>query len=77
MDSTLKSNISVGLPLDLLIYERDSLAISQFVTITAENPYFNHIRGIWGQQLRSVFNELPDPDWSQMPTVSIARAFDC
>lgn len=76
MDSTLKSNISVGLPLDLLIYERDSLAISQFVTITAENPYFNHIRGIWGQQLRSVFNELPDPDWSRMPTADSWPVFE-
>lgn len=67
MDSTLRSNISVGLPLDLLIYERDTLRVSRFVTVTQDNSYFGHIRGIWGQQLRKVFNELPDPDWDRMP----------
>ena len=67
MDSTLKSNISVGMPLDLLIYERGSLRVSRYVHIKADNRYFNDIRSMWGQQLRRVFNELPDPDWSTMP----------
>jgi putative proteasome-type protease len=67
MDSTLKSNISVGMPLDLLIYERDSLKISRFVTIRADNAYFNQIRSMWGRQLREAFDELPDPDWASMP----------
>jgi putative proteasome-type protease len=55
------------MPLDLLIYERDSLRVSRFVTVTQDNSYFGHIRGIWGQQLRKVFNELPDPEWDSMP----------
>ena len=67
MDSTLKSNISVGMPLDLLIYERDSLRVSRYVHINADNRYFNEIRTMWGQQLRQVFNQLPDPDWANMP----------
>ena len=37
MDSTLRSNISVGLPLDLLLYSTDSLAVSRFVTIDEHN----------------------------------------
>jgi putative proteasome-type protease len=67
MDSTLKSNISVGMPLDLLIYERDSLKISRFVTIRSDNAYFNQIRSMWGRQLREAFDQLPDPDWASMP----------
>jgi len=63
MDSTLKSNISVGLPLDLLVYEADSLHVTRFVAIDEENPYFTMIRGTWGKRLRQVFAEIDDPDW--------------
>jgi putative proteasome-type protease len=76
MDSTLKSNISVGLPLDLLIYERDTLRISRFVTITQDNAYFNQIRSTWGKQLRHVFNQLPDPQWQEMPTADSWPVFE-
>lgn len=76
MDSTLKSNISVGMPLDLLIYERDSLRVSRFVTIRADNAYFNQIRSMWGQQLRLAFDGLPDPDWSAMPAVESWPVFE-
>ncbi|MGD7314118.1 peptidase, partial [Ralstonia pseudosolanacearum] len=63
MDSTLKSNISVGLPLDLLVYEADSLRVTRFVAIDEENPYFAMIRSTWGKRLRQVFAEIEDPDW--------------
>jgi putative proteasome-type protease len=63
MDSTLKSNISVGLPLDLLVYETNSLRVTRFVAIDEENPYFAMIRGTWGKRLRQVFAEIEDPDW--------------
>jgi putative proteasome-type protease len=63
MDSTLRSNLSVGLPLDLLCYETGSLRVTRFVTIEADNEYFQIIRKTWGQQLRSAFAALPDPTW--------------
>jgi putative proteasome-type protease len=63
MDSTLRSNLSVGLPLDLLCYEAGALRVTRFVTIEADNEYFQIIRKTWGQQLRSAFAELPDPTW--------------
>src|SRR5205823_5320376 len=44
MDSTLRSNISVGLPLDLLVYEADSLAVTRFTTIDEKNQYFQMLR---------------------------------
>jgi len=67
MDSTLRSNISVGLPLDLLIYEQDSLAVTRFVTIDEKNQYFQMIRSTWGQQLKSVFEGISDPVWNASP----------
>lgn len=63
MDSTIKSNLSVGLPLDLLCYERDSLQVSRHRLIDGKDPYFASIRERWAEQLRKVFNELPDPGY--------------
>ena len=64
MDSTLKSNLSVGLPLDLLVYEADSFKTEQIVCIDEHNPYFAMIRGTWGQKLRQVFESIDDPQWA-------------
>jgi len=68
MDSTLRSNISVGLPLDLLIYETDKLAVSRFVKIDENNKYFQMIRNSWGGQLKALFNGIADPVWNDAPT---------
>jgi putative proteasome-type protease len=63
MDSTLKSNLSVGLPLDLLIYRKDEFASERIVCIDDHNPYFGMIRSTWGQRLREVFEGIDDPRW--------------
>ena len=63
MDSTLKSNLSVGLPLDLVVYEAGALASSQIVCIDERNPYFQMIRSSWGEKLRQVFESIDDPQW--------------
>jgi len=64
MDSTLKSNLSVGLPLDLLVYEAGKLQTQQIVCVDEHNPYFQMIRGTWGQKLRQVFESIEDPQWT-------------
>jgi putative proteasome-type protease len=63
MDSTLKSNLSVGLPLDLCVYEVNRLESSQVVCIDHENPYFQMIRNSWGEKLRQGFESIEDPQW--------------
>jgi putative proteasome-type protease len=63
MDSTLKSNLSVGLPLDLMVYQADSLRSDEIVCVDENNPYFCMIRGTWGQRLREVFENIEDPNW--------------
>ena len=67
MDSTLRSNISVGLPLDLLVYEDGSLAVTRFVTIDEHNQYFQLLRTSWGQQLKAVFEGIAAPVWDAAP----------
>lgn len=59
-DSTLKSNLSVGLPLDLLYYERDSFNVTHRSRITQDDPYYRTISEGWSQSLRSAFKSLPD-----------------
>ena len=63
MDSTLKSNLSVGLPLDLVVYEANRLQSTQVVCIDDRNPYFQMIRNTWGEKLRDIFESLDDPQW--------------
>jgi putative proteasome-type protease len=62
-DSTMKSNISVGLPIDLLWYPRDSLRVGLRHRIREGDPYFTMLRARWAGGLRRIFAELPEPDW--------------
>jgi len=62
-DSTMRSNVSVGLPIDILVYEKDSLRISLQRRILESDPYFNMIHTQWGEGLRRVFAQLPNPQW--------------
>ncbi len=64
MDSTLKSNLSVGLPLDLLVYREGSLRCEQLVCIDDDNPYFRMIHRTWGERLKQVFESIDDPQWN-------------
>ena len=63
MDSTLKSNLSVGLPLDLAVYETDALQCDSMACIDEENAYFRMVRNTWGDKLRQAFDSIDDPRW--------------
>jgi putative proteasome-type protease len=63
MDSTIRSNLTVGLPLDLVIVRRDEFRVASHVDIGPDNRYFDMIRGAWGEALREAFSALPNPDW--------------
>jgi len=62
MDSTIRSNLSVGLPIDLLIVRNGELRVGHHRVIDAEDDYFRRIRSGWGDALRNAFKGLPDPD---------------
>lgn len=59
-DSTLKANLSVGLPLDLLVIERDRFEPLHERRITADDPYFQTISRGWADALKAAFHALPD-----------------
>ena len=68
MDSTMKSNLSVGPPLDLVVYEADRFATDRMVCIDMANPYYRMLHTTWGQKLREAFDSLPQPVWGDAPT---------
>lgn len=63
MDSTIRSNLSVGLPLDLLVLRTGELKVTSHTRIDADNAYFDMIRKRWSDSLREAFHALPSPDW--------------
>jgi putative proteasome-type protease len=73
-DSTLKANLSVGLPLDLLVIERDRFEPLHVRRITGDDTYFRQISTGWGEALRNAFHSLPDysfdnsEPWADQPT---------
>ncbi|MFZ1741304.1 MAG: proteasome-type protease [Pontixanthobacter sp.] len=63
-DSTLKANLSVGLPLDLMVIERDSFEPSHEKRISQDDAYFQQISSGWGDALKAAFHSLPNYDFS-------------
>ena len=68
MDSTLKSNLSVGLPPVMVVYEANQLQSDKITCIDENNPYFHMLHSSWGQKLREVFDSIEDPTWDGSPT---------
>ena len=64
-DSTLKANLSVGLPLDLMVIERDNFAPKHERRIEGTDPYFTAISDSWSEALRTAFHSLPDYSFEQ------------
>jgi putative proteasome-type protease len=62
-DSTIRSNVSVAAPIDLLIYRTDSFHDDCHQRISENDPYFAKITQGWGEGLKAVFSALPSPDW--------------
>jgi putative proteasome-type protease len=63
IDSTMRSNISVGPPLEVLIYQRDTLTAGTRLRMDYETPYYRLLRDVWGRELESVFHRLPRFNW--------------
>ena len=63
-NSTMRSNLSVGPPIDLLAYEKDALRVTLRQRFAENDPYFSEIGRFWSNGLRRVFLEVPDVPWS-------------
>lgn len=74
-DSTIRSNVSVAAPIDLLIYRTDSLNADCKQRITESDDYFSAIRQGWSAGLKQVFSDLPNPDWcTEVNTVATGNS---
>ncbi|MEY2863996.1 MAG: hypothetical protein RLY58_1703 [Pseudomonadota bacterium] len=60
-DSTIRSNLSVGTPLDLLVYRNDSFDFPEGRRLYENDPYFSMIRQQWSDGLRNTLAGLPPP----------------
>lgn len=59
-DSTLRSNLSVGMPIDIVLYERDSLELRREVRIYQDNEYFKKLSAAWSEALREAFTKIEE-----------------
>ncbi len=62
-DSTMRSNLSVGMPIDLICYERDSLRVNMRRRFEHHDAYFSALSNAWSEGTRKVFAQLPDLSW--------------
>jgi len=67
MDSTLRSNMSVGLPVDLLVLRADEPRVGLRRRIHEDDDYFRMIRERWSAALREAYRSIPNPDWISTP----------
>ena len=65
MDSTLRSNLSVGLPADVLVYQRDELRAAIRHRIEPDDPYFIDLSERWSRALREAHGAIPAPHWEE------------
>lgn len=63
MDSTIRSNLTVGLPIELAVIPRDACAVTFKRRITEQDDGFRQIRDSWSQALKEAYRHMPDPDW--------------
>lgn len=58
-DSTIRSNLSVGMPIDLVVYYNDQITSPQGKRIDRDDPYFSEIRGLWSDGLKTLLKQFP------------------
>jgi putative proteasome-type protease len=63
IDSTMRSNISVGPPIDMVMYETNSFFLRHQLRLRVGDPYLAKIRKLWEISLRQAFEHMPNVDW--------------
>jgi len=66
IDSTIRSNLSVGPPVDLMMYEKDSMSVQRQLRFKANTPYYASIRKHWIEGLKGAFDALPRFEWEKI-----------
>ncbi len=63
IDSTIKSNATVGPPIEVLVYEKDTFECDHYIRLDEENQYLNEIRQRWNEAIKQSFESLPKFEW--------------
>ncbi len=63
MDSTMRSNLSVGMPIDLMVYRRAALKVALQRRIKDDDDYFLGLRRSWSDALTQAYRTIPGPGW--------------
>lgn len=77
IDSTLKSNISVGPPINLVMYEANAFTVRHRLQLRLGDPYLAKIRKLWEKSLRQAFEAMPDLEWHNDSRYSDSNSGDC
>ncbi len=64
MDSTMRSNLTVGPPIELLIYRKDSLRLDPRIRLTEDSPYLRELKKSWDDRIKDAFRQLPPIAWA-------------
>ena len=67
VDSTMRSNLAVGLPLDIMVQRRDALRTELTYRIEQGDPYFEDMRQRWSEALRATHQAIPRPPYKKKP----------
>jgi putative proteasome-type protease len=67
VDSTMRSNASVGPPIELLIYRADSLRLEHYLRLTEDDPYLLAVKRSWNENITQAFEALPHFEWHELP----------
>jgi putative proteasome-type protease len=73
-DSTIRSNLSVGMPIDLLIYRKDRLEVEEQRRIEESDPYFRRLSKGWSLALREAFTHIDEYGEDVQPPAQPERA---
>ena len=74
MDSTIKSNATVGPPIEVLVYEKDTFEADHYIKMEEDDPYLHSIKQAWNEALATAFSKLPLFHWETRSTTPTLQA---
>ncbi len=76
MDSTINSNSTVGAPIEVLVYEKDSFETDHYIKMSDDDEYLREVRYTWNEALKSAFTNLPRFNWEKRNTPNLQAVKD-
>ena len=71
MDSTIASNATVGPPIEVLVYEKDTFETDHYIKLDVDDPYLQNIKQVWNESLKNAFSSLPAFHWEERSQLNL------